>query len=436
MSKRYFGKAKKRGPGLGVAVLALIVLLGIAAGAAYLFRNGRPALLSPNREVLDSAQTTLDEARGLVSQGNFAGAMEKLKPLLELGDPVLTPRAIVLQADADAGAGNAEAALKGLEQAINDYRTSPEYPALTARYARQLEKAGRRDEALNLYQSLRDNAPAAFRAVGMAGLGRLKEAEGNLLAARDLYREAVESAPWGTPEWNEALDPLGRINVDTIFSSTPTPESRYYVIEKGDSVTSIGIKLNTTQGMLLRANNMTDTARLTLGARLKYTPKDFSIVIERSTCQLYLFDNRGLFKRYHTGLGMPGHETALGKYTIGNKQKDPTWFKPGAGPVTSGDPVNELGTRWMPIVPAEPSLPTDLGIHGTIHPETVGEYSSHGCARLTNSEVEELYDLVVRSTPVTIVDKYIPGAPAEAAASQSETVPVTGAPATEAAAPQ
>ena len=423
MPKRYFGKAKKRGHGVAISVFALIVLLGICAGAGYLFRNGRPALLDPGRAAeIDSSQTALEEARGLVAQGDFAAAAEKLKPLLKLGDPMLTPRAIVLLADADAGAGNADAALKGLEQGINEYRTSPEYPALTARYARQLEKAGRKGDARNLYQSLRENAPAAFRAAGTTGLGRLKETEGDVVAARDLYREAMESAPWGSPEWSEAADPLGKLNVQLIFSGTPTPESRYYAIEKGDSVTSIGNKLNTTQGLLLRANNMTEAMRLTLGARLKYTPKDFSIVIERGTCQLYLFDNRGLFKRYHVGLGMPGHETALGKYTIGNKQKDPTWFKPGAGPVTSGDPANELGTRWMPIMPAEPGLPTDLGIHGTIHPETVGEYSSHGCARVVNPEVEELYDLVVRSTPVTIVEKYAPGAATEAAAGkQNET---------------
>jgi tetratricopeptide (TPR) repeat protein len=408
------------------------VLLALGAGAGYLFRNGRPALLGRGVADNDAAQKTLEEARGLVAQGDFAAAVEKLKPLLKMGDPVLTPRAIVLQADADAGAGNADAALKGLEQGMNDYRTSTEYPALTTRYARQLEKAGRSEDARNLYQSLRDNAPAAFRAAGVAGLGRLKEAEGDLVVARDLFREAAEAAPWGCPEWNEAVDPLGRLNVQLIFSATPTPESRFYAIEKGDSVTSIGIKLNTPQGLLLRANNMTDATRLTLGARLKYTPKDFSIVIERGTCQMFLFDNRGLFKRYHVGLGMPGHETALGKYTIGNKQKDPTWFKPGAGPVTSGDPGNELGTRWMPIVPAEANLPTDLGIHGTIHPETVGEYSSHGCARLTNPEVEELYDLVVRSTPVTIVDKYVPGEVAAIAGNKVEpATPADAAPPTE-----
>jgi hypothetical protein len=57
----------------------------------------------------------------------------------------------------------------------------------------------------------------------------------------------------------------------------------------------------------------------------------------------------------------------------------------------------------MPLIPAQEGLPRDLGIHGTIAPETVGQFSSHGCARLLPAEIEELYDLVVRSTPVDIV---------------------------------
>ena len=46
MPKRYFGKVKKRGPGAGIAVAVLLVILGLALGAGYLFWNGRPALLS------------------------------------------------------------------------------------------------------------------------------------------------------------------------------------------------------------------------------------------------------------------------------------------------------------------------------------------------------------------------------------------------------
>ena len=62
----------------------------------------------------------------------------------------------------------------------------------------------------------------------------------------------------------------------------------------------------------------------------------------------------------------------------------------------------------MPMVPEEEALPTDLGIHGTIAPETIGTYASSGCPRMYKEDVEELYDLVVRSTPVFVVDTYSP----------------------------
>ena len=195
------------------------------------------------------------------------------------------------------------------------------------------------------------------------------------------------------------------MNVKLIFKQGETPESRYHAVSSGENLTSIGIKLNTTQGLLMTANGIYDPATLRVGQRLKYTPKDFRIVVERSTCRMFLLDSDGAFKRYYTGLGMPGYETTLGSYTIGNKQKDPTWFKPGSEPIPAGDPRNELGTRWMPLMPQEEGLPTDLGIHGTIEPETIGQYKSHGCPRLKKEDVEELYDLVVRSTPVLIVEK-------------------------------
>ena len=182
------------------------------------------------------------------------------------------------------------------------------------------------------------------------------------------------------------MDALGKLKTELIFSPMETPDSKVYELQKGDSLTSIGIKLNTTQGLLMRANNLTEQTTLQLGQRLKYTPKDFRILIERSTCRLFLLDNDGLFKRYYVGLGMPGYETTLGKYTIGNKEKDPIWHKKGSAPVPAGDPANELGTRWMPLVPTAEGLPKDLGIHGTIAPETIGQYKSHGCPRMKEEE--------------------------------------------------
>ena len=216
---------------------------------------------------------------------------------------------------------------------------------------------------------------------------------------------------------DEAIEALGAANVDLIFSPGEVPGSKVYVVEPGDNLTAIGIKLNTTLGLLMRANNIDDPARLQVGQRLKWTPKDFHIIIDRRHCLLYLMDKDGIFKRYRVGLGKPGFETTLGKYRIGNKEKDPTWHKQGEEPIPPGDPRNELGTRWMPLVPVEEGLPTDLGIHGTIAPATIGYHSSAGCARMLPADVEELYDLVVRSTPVEIVEEYIPDGLVTAAAS-------------------
>src|SRR3954467_8549336 len=41
-------------------------------------------------------------------------------------------------------------------------------------------------------------------------------------------------------------------------------------------------------------------------------------------------------------------------------------------------------------------------IHGTNHEEKIGEPASHGCIRMTNADVIELFDLVDEQTPVVI----------------------------------
>jgi lipoprotein-anchoring transpeptidase ErfK/SrfK/predicted negative regulator of RcsB-dependent stress response len=389
---------------MGIVVVVVLLALAVNRGLAWF----SPAY--DGGEVEASVVTNLDQARALVQQEKFDEAHALLQPILEKAtDPVVAPQAMLIQAEIFERTNKAPEALALLARASTDYAASPEYPAVAAQYARMLDKAGKRDEAKQVYEQLNDSAPPSFRAAALVGMARQAEQEKQLIQARELYAKAVKDAEFSSDPWNEAVDALGRLNVAAIFSKEETADSKYYVVAKGDTLNKIGVKLNTTQGLLTRANGIVEDAKLDLGQKLKYTPKDFRILVERSTCTLYLLDNQGLFKRYRVGLGMPGYETALGKYTIGNKQKDPVWHKPGFGPIPANDPVNELGTRWMPLVPAEAkALPTDLGIHGTIAPDTIGLYKSHGCPRLLNADVEELYDLIVRSTPVEIVETVDP----------------------------
>lgn len=49
-------------------------------------------------------------------------------------------------------------------------------------------------------------------------------------------------------------------------------------------------------------------------------------------------------------------------------------------------------------------LGVSSGIHGTLNPYSVGWASSHGCIRMNNDEVAELYKIVPIGTKVTIID--------------------------------
>lgn len=397
----------KKDPNLAKIIVVIVVVGVVTASALRLHQWYKEDYLGGQLQA--TAHTDLGKARQLVEQGRFTEAKALLEPIVDrVNDDRIIPEALMLLAQVERDTGNKQRALGLLKRAKVEFPDSPDQPRVAIAYGRLLEDVGRSEEAVSVYESVREDTSPRLRAPALTGLGRKAEQDGDLKAARDLYRQAVREAEWGGDAWNEALDALGRANVAVIFSPEDTPESKVCVVEKGDNLTDIGIKLNTTQGMLMRANGIEDPAKLWPGQRLKYTPKDFQIVIERATCRVFLLDKDGIFKRYYVGLGKKGHETTPGMYKIGDKQKDPVWHKRGEEPIPPGDPRNELGTRWMPLVPVEEGLPLDLGIHGTVKPETVGTYASMGCARLIREDVEELYDLVVRSTPVRIVDALEP----------------------------
>ncbi len=402
-----FKSVTRRDPSLGKIFVLLLVLFGAVYGGLWAADALRGHYFVGNWE--SKAHAAIEDARQLVEERRDAEARELLTPIVaRVSDARITPEALLLLSKIEKASGNMEQAEAYLQRVTSEFPNSPHHPKAALAYARLLEDNGETDRAMGLYAEVRDTAAPAFRAEALTAFGRQAERENDLLMARDYYATAVEDAEWDSEAWNEALDGLGDTNVELIFSPMETPESRHYEVESGDNLTNIGVELNTTQGLLMRANNIENPADLRVGQRLKYTPKDFRIVIERSTRRLFLLDNDGIFKRYDVGLGRPGQETVVGSYRVGNKQKDPTWFKPGYGPIPPNDPRNELATRWMPMVPEEEGLPTDLGIHGTIAPETIGTYGSNGCVRMYTEEVEELYDLVVRATPVEVVEVFSP----------------------------
>lgn len=108
---------------------------------------------------------------------------------------------------------------------------------------------------------------------------------------------------------------------------------------------------------------------------------NYLIKVDTKERRLSLLINNKLIKIYPVGVGKPSTPTPKGRFKIINKVINP------GGP---------FGARWM-------GLNVDgIGIHGTNSPESIGKYVSHGCIRMYNSDVIELFNKVPIGTPVVI----------------------------------
>jgi len=127
------------------------------------------------------------------------------------------------------------------------------------------------------------------------------------------------------------------------------------------------------------------------------------ITINKTTRILTLYEGTKVVKKYPVAVGNPPSLTPSGKFTISNKIINPAWGGGGyADPVPGGSPNNPLGYRWMGLSIKDG---TRYGIHGNNSPYSIGKNVSHGCIRMINSDVEELFKLVEISTQVWIGTK-------------------------------
>ena len=116
---------------------------------------------------------------------------------------------------------------------------------------------------------------------------------------------------------------------------------------------------------------------------------EYSIVINLYNRTLTLYLDNEKRKTYPVAIGAPDTKTPVGEWAIISKSK--RW---GGG----------FGSRWLGL-----NVPWGIyGIHGTNKPGSIGRAASHGCIRMYNSHVEELYDIVPRKTRVKVVGERKP----------------------------
>ena len=112
-------------------------------------------------------------------------------------------------------------------------------------------------------------------------------------------------------------------------------------------------------------------------------PGDLRIVVDTTYLSLYVLVDGEIFARFPVAIGKRETPTPVGNWKVINK----------------GHWSGGFGTRWIGL-----SIPFGTyGIHGTNKPWSIGRLASHGCVRMYNRDVEQLYRWVKIGTPVHII---------------------------------
>jgi lipoprotein-anchoring transpeptidase ErfK/SrfK len=134
------------------------------------------------------------------------------------------------------------------------------------------------------------------------------------------------------------------------------------------------------------------------------------IVVSIPDCKLALMEGDRVVRIYPVAVGAAATPSPSGSFTVIERVTHPAWYRPGK--VVPPGKGNPLGARWIGL-----SI-KGYGIHGTSSPRSIGHRASHGCIRLRNEDVEELFGLVAVGDAVELRGERIPeeagifGAPA------------------------
>ena len=197
-----------------------------------------------------------------------------------------------------------------------------------------------------------------------------------------------------------------------------------YTVVKADTIRLVAAKLGVTHRHLRSMNGLGATSALKIGQQLVYNNRKIipqqvknGIIINIPDRTLYYFQRGALITSLPVALGSVTKnekyvwQTPVGKFRITAKVKDPTWTVPssiqtqmeehGKDVVTSvpPGPENPLGKYAI-----RTSIPGIL-IHSTTMPSSIYSFSSHGCIRLSPTQMKAFFPQIKVNTPGEIIYK-------------------------------
>ena len=123
------------------------------------------------------------------------------------------------------------------------------------------------------------------------------------------------------------------------------------------------------------------------------------VVLRLGERRVYVYEGEEEVASYPVAVGKPGWETPTGNFKVIQLVENPQWQNPWTGQIMPAGANTALGLRWI-------GFWTDgkdtIGFHGTPTIESIGYAASHGCVRMYNEDVVNLFKKVQVGTQVVV----------------------------------
>jgi L,D-transpeptidase ErfK/SrfK len=226
------------------------------------------------------------------------------------------------------------------------------------------------------------------------------------------------------PEPPPALPPLVKLTAFEV--EVPGPKQvppvvghmQAYRVRKGDTLLDIARDAGLGYQELQDANPGVDQwvpapeAEVSVPTRWIVPRSQYrGLVVNVPEMRLYMFPRRAkpgervTLRTWAVSIGLADQQSPLGRFTVRDKDKNPTWFVP--------DSIYKEMDEPRRVVPPGPDNPLgdyrlrlsegSYSIHGTNTPWSIGRETTHGCVRLYPEDLEVLYPMVPVGMPVEFV---------------------------------
>jgi L,D-transpeptidase ErfK/SrfK len=102
--------------------------------------------------------------------------------------------------------------------------------------------------------------------------------------------------------------------------------------------------------------------------------------------KLAVLEDGKALRVFEVAVGTQVTPSPTGQFRIARRLENPAYYHPGV--VIPAGRNNPLGPRWVGL------SQKGFGIHGTNEPSSIGKAASHGCIRLRNRDIRQLFAMV------------------------------------------